>query len=224
MVQVEHEQIRVDEDDVKVQPDAENMPFEEFLQRYEGIRAEWENGKVFVYMTNNTQHQDILLFLSTLLNIFLGTKAVGRLLLAGIAMRIPNEDYAPEPDLLIVLTPNLSRIQPTYLDGVADIVVEIVSPESSGRDRGRKFDRYEAAGVPEYWLFDPLREEASVYALRELNGEQRYGRVPPDAQGRIVSPLLPGFVLDPALMWAEQLPNGQQIIAMVQEMVDEGIN
>ena len=46
----------------------------------------------------------------------------------------------------------LDRVHRTYLDGPADLVVEIVSPESAGRDRGEKYYEYEAAGIPEYWL------------------------------------------------------------------------
>ena len=31
------------------------------------------------------------------------------------------------------------RLKDTYLDGPSDLVVEIVSPDSIGRDRGEKF-------------------------------------------------------------------------------------
>lgn len=46
----------------------------------------------------------------------------------------------------------------TYLDGPADLVVGIVSPDSVGRDRGEKFYEYAQGGVPEYWLIDPQLE------------------------------------------------------------------
>jgi Uma2 family endonuclease len=51
------------------------------------------------------------------------------------------------------------------------LIVEIISPESSGRDRGEKFYEYEMAGVREYWLIDPQREQVEFY---ELNAEGRY--------------------------------------------------
>jgi Uma2 family endonuclease len=93
--------------------------------------------------------------------------------------------------------------------------VEIVSPESAERDRGDKLTEYEAAGVQEYWLFDPLRQEASIYSLAK---DGRYRRLPLDAAGSIVSYLLPGFVLDPALLWREEMPTGPELIELVQGM------
>jgi Uma2 family endonuclease len=37
-------------------------------------------------------------------------------------------------------------LKETYLDGPADLVVEIVSPDSVGRDRGDKFYKYAQGG------------------------------------------------------------------------------
>ena len=54
-------------------------------------------------------------------------------------------------------------MQATYLDGPADVVVEIISPESRLRDRGEKFAEYEMGGVREYWLIDSERHEADWY-------------------------------------------------------------
>jgi len=194
----------------------EFLSFEEYLERYdsyEGARTEWLAGKVGIYpLSNNLQHNNILGFLHTLLTLLLGMTKLGRVLLAGVPMKYSDEHPAREPDLMVLLTPHLDRITPRYVAGVADIVVEIVSPESVARDRGEKFEEFEAAGVPEYWLFDPLREEAAVYAL---SADGRYRRVPLDAQGRLVSTVLPGFALDPALLWQAALPDGEQIMAMV---------
>lgn len=78
-----------------------------------------------------------------------------------------------EPDLLFVAQEHLDRLQETYLDGPANLVVEVVSPESLARDRGAKFVEYEAGGVPEYWLLDPLRRWAEFYCLGE---DGRYRR------------------------------------------------
>lgn len=46
----------------------------------------------------------------------------------------------------------------------ADIVGEIVSKESGKRDRGEKFEEYDASGVREYWLIDPRRNDAPSIA------------------------------------------------------------
>ena len=57
-------------------------------------------------------------------------------------------------------TEHLDRLTDSHLSGPADLVVEIVSPDSLGRDRGDKFAEYEAASIPEYWLIDPVRQQA----------------------------------------------------------------
>jgi Uma2 family endonuclease len=38
-----------------------------------------------------------------------------------------------------------------HLDGPADLVVEVVSPDSPTRDRQEMLVDYAEAGVPEYW-------------------------------------------------------------------------
>jgi len=195
------------------------VPFEAYLKVYnsvEGIRTEWLAGEIAIYtMTNNTQHQDILQFLTVLLNFYLSAKSLGKLLLAGVPMYLGDERPAREPDLLIVVNEHLERIKGTYLDGIADVVVEIVSPESDERDHGIKFIEYEAAGVPEYWLIDPLRAEATIYCL---GTDKRYHRTAHDGQGRLMSVLLPSFALDPALLWQETLLTGAALLTLVEQM------
>jgi Uma2 family endonuclease len=41
------------------------------------------------------------------------------------------------------------------IHGVPDLMVEVLSPNSINRDRFRKFNEYQAAGVPWYWIVDP---------------------------------------------------------------------
>jgi Putative restriction endonuclease len=52
-----------------------------------------------------------------------------------------------------------------YLDGPAAIVVEIAAPESVHRHRVEKVAEYEPAGVPEYWLVDPDRQQVDPRVL-----------------------------------------------------------
>jgi Uma2 family endonuclease len=194
---------------------AEGVSFENFLKYFGEQHAEWLVGKVII-VSNNVQHQAILLFLSNLIDFFLGFKPLGRLLLAGVPMKIWDDRPAREPDLIFVATEHLNRIKPTYLDGAADMVVEIVSPESTARDRGVKLVEYEAAGIPEYWLLDPLHTEAVVYVLGK---DGLYHPNSRDAEGRLVSVVLPGLTLHPDVLWGETFPQGMELVALVQAMV-----
>jgi Uma2 family endonuclease len=71
------------------------------------------------------------------------------------------------PDILFVTKENSSRLKKTFVDGPADLVVEIISPESRAPDRGEKYYEYEACGVREYWLLDPQRKQTEWYQLNE---------------------------------------------------------
>jgi Uma2 family endonuclease len=198
---------------------AEKLSFHDYLSHYnshEGARTEWIAGEVSIYsMANNIKHLNLLQFLDFVLHLLISLRKLGKVIPAGYPMYVGDDKPAREPDVMIVFTDHLDRIKPTYLDGIADIVIEIVSPESASRDRGDKFIEYEALGVPEYWLFDPLREDAGIYAL---GADGHYRRVPLDAAGRLTSTLLPGFALDPALLWQDPLPDATALIALVQAM------
>lgn len=122
---------------------AEDVDFATYLERFGEIRSEWIQGTVIKHMANNLQHQLILGFLTTLINLYLGFKPIGKLLLAGYAMYRGDEYPAREPDLLVVLNERSDQMKSNHLDGVADLTIEIVSPESTRRDRGIKFAEYE---------------------------------------------------------------------------------
>ncbi len=55
----------------------------------------------------------------------------------------------------------------THVDGTPDLVVEILSKSTGRRDRGIKKGRYEACGVREYWIVDPVGQTVEQYLQRE---------------------------------------------------------
>lgn len=122
---------------------------------------------------------------------------------------------AREPDIMIVLNEHRDRIQPTFLDGAADIAIEIVSPESVERDYDDKFKEYQEAWVREYWLFDPQQHIARIYSL---NNNGLYEQLPLNSAGQLISKLLPNFALDPEILWHEELPVGMELMQLVHSM------
>lgn len=69
------------------------------------------------------------------------------------------------PDFMVVCDPNKIRAQGVY--GAPDLVVEVLSPSTARRDKWHKKNGYEAAGVPELWLVDPVNQSVEVYLLQE---------------------------------------------------------
>jgi Uma2 family endonuclease len=195
----------------------EDISFEEYLVQYEGQRMEWHMGKVVKQVTNNTKHNLILGFMFNLLSLYLDLKELGQVVLAGVPMYISDEQPAREPDLMIVLNENSKRLTEKYLNGAADLAIEIISPGTGHIDRGTKFEEYEAAGVREYWIIDPLREEVLAYSLSEKG---RYQRIEPE-DNRIASSLLPDFVLDTAILWQDNLPTGMAVVKLTQGMMKD---
>ena len=66
-----------------------------------------------------------------------------------------------QPDVLFISTPRLSIVR-EQVWGPPDLVAEVLSPGTEGRDRGEKFEWYRQYGVREYWRIDPLRTWVTV--------------------------------------------------------------
>ncbi|MDZ4767229.1 MAG: Uma2 family endonuclease [Chloroflexota bacterium] len=189
------------------------ISFEDYLRLYEGQYAEWfPPDEVRVYVANNLEHQDLLSYLDMLLRLFLRWTKLGKHYIAGVPMKTEVGKPGREPDIMIILNEHLDRLTETYVIGAADIVVEIISLESRGRDLDDKFKEYAQSGVPEYWLFDPDNEAVDLHTLVERDGKRLYVRVQPNAQGRIASRVLPGMILDPLWLDAEKRPEDDAMI------------
>lgn len=181
------------------------MTYEEFLDWCdEDTWAEWVDGEVVMVSPASLPHQDIKSFLLVMVRAHVERHGLGQVLDAPFQMRLAELHRGREPDLLFVAKEHLGRLTETYLDGPADLVVEIVSPESGPRDRGEKYYEYEAAGVREYWLIDPDRQRAEFYRLTK---QHRYELVPPDAQGVYRSEVIAGFWLKVQWLWQKPLPH-----------------
>ncbi|MGQ9627843.1 MAG: Uma2 family endonuclease [Anaerolineae bacterium] len=200
------------EETVKEKP-AKKMTFEEFLDWCdEDTLAEWVDGEVIMYSPAARKHQDIVGFLFELLNSYVSLRGLGQVLLSPFIMRLETRPSGREPDLLFIAKENLARLKETYLNGPADLVVEVTSEESASRDRGEKFYEYEAAGVKEYWLLDPERERAEFYQLDE---KRRFKALFPDEEGIYRSGVLPGFWMRVSWLWESTLPSTIRVLAEI---------
>jgi Uma2 family endonuclease len=184
------------------------MTLEEYLAwDFEEVRAEWVDGEVVIVSPVRLEHQFLIQFIYELIAVFVRQHNLGRVLLGPARMRLPGRPSGREPDLMFIKTDNLGRLKDTVVDGPADLVVEIVSPESETRDRAIKFMEYEAEGIPEYWLVDPLRQEV----VFNLSGEDgRYHPAPVDADGIYHSKVLEGFRLRVSWLWRSPLPSPEE--------------
>ena len=108
-----------------------------------------------------------------------------------------------QPDVFVVC--DRSKERERSLLGAPDFVLEVTSPSTSSRDHIAKRRLYEAAGVREYWLFDP--DTRLLHLYRREDG--RFGR-PEVVLGVGVQPLssLNGVAIDFDLI---EKPEGWQL-------------
>jgi Uma2 family endonuclease len=107
-------------------------------------------------------HQRMLARLYELLAAFVRLHG-GEVLFAPLRLQIrPGKQR--EPDILLVLHEQDPRNQERYWLG-ADLVVEIVSPDDPERDTVEKVADYAEAGIPEYWIVNPIDETITVLTL-----------------------------------------------------------
>lgn len=183
---------------------ATKISYEEFLKwDGENSHVEWVNGEVIEMSPISDRHEDLSGFLKPLLRHFVEAHQLGIIRGEPFQMKPALSLPGRAPDFFFVANAHLDRLRNTYLEGPADLVVEIISPESRARDRGDKFFEYEAAGIPEYWLIDPVRQQAEFYQFNE-NGI--YRTVPLDQEGRYHSAVLPGLWLQVDWLWQTPLP------------------
>jgi Uma2 family endonuclease len=67
------------------------------------------------------------------------------------------------PDIMVVCDP--AKKTPRGIEGVPDLVVEILSPSTAQKDWTHKRWAYQMAGIPEYLIVDPDERVAVMFCL-----------------------------------------------------------
>ena len=185
-------------------PGARGMSYAEFLDWCdEDTLAEWVDGEVIMASPASAVHQTLVGFLLSILEIYVEQRELGQVIAAPFQMKTGPELPGREPDLLFIARENLGRLKGVYLDGPADLAIEVVSPASRLRDRGEKLAEYEMGGVREYWVIDPEEQRADFYVLA---ADGRYERRRTEEDGIYPSEVITGFRLREAWLWRQPLP------------------
>jgi Uma2 family endonuclease len=192
---------------------AENISEEEYFANYEG-HFEWVDGKVIKMPPITLSHSRIQEYLSDLLKIYFHFKPIGVIREDPFVMRLKEPKVNRQADIQVILNKNKEKLKATYVDGAADICIEIVSVASVTVDRGVKFEEYQTGGVTEYWIIDPLRKEALFYQL----DDKVY--VPQTVQDDIyTTSQLPELQLHVPTLWGDSLPDIPEILEIVKKML-----
>ena len=150
---------------------------------------EYTDGVIEVLPMPTDKHQSISLFLLLCFLAFVRPRG-GVAFYAPLRLEIRPGKFR-EPDLLILMRSDDPRRQNDYWRG-ADLVVEIVSPDNPARDLEEKPRDYAEAGIPEYWIVNPLDETVTVLTLTD-GSYSEYGVFRRGEEAR--SKLLDGFTV-----------------------------
>ncbi len=165
--------------------DYKSLPEDE-TKRYELLE-----GELVVVPSPNEQHQSISRNLAFRLFQYVKENKLGTVYYAPFDVVLG--DNVVQPDIMYVSRDRLGIITADEIRGAPDLVIEILSPATSARDRTLKRTLYARHGVRELWIVDPDGKTLEVARLGkaglETTGVYRKGETP-------VSHVLPGLRLD----------------------------
>jgi Uma2 family endonuclease len=171
------------------------LTYDDFMQfPDDGLRHELIDGEHYVTPSPNTRHQRISGNLYLLIGTWLEEHPIGRLFYAPFDVVFSTFDVV-EPDLLYLSNERAADvITPQHVRGAPNLVIEIGSPGTRGRDETVKRKLYERSDVDEYWIVDPETDVVRVYR-RETGGFGRVTEFSREAGDVLTTPLLRGLDL-----------------------------
>lgn len=151
----------------------------------DGRRFEIIDGELFEMTAPGPLHQIALVNLILLLAPTVLARG-GRLIPSPIDMFFSGANPV-QSDIVVLLAERLNLISKRGIEGVPNLLIEILSPSNPGRDRVHKFALYARNGVLEYWLVNP--DAATVEVLVLADGTYR-PHVLATGEESVTSPLL----------------------------------
>ena len=182
------------------------LTYDDFLRLHSGRHIEYVDGEVLAKMTVTRTHDNLTGFLNAILRAYVEARDLGRVYGDAFQMKLTFDGIVKgrEPDVLFVAKANLGRVSERFLDGPADLAVEVVSSDSVTRDRVEKFAEYESAGVREYWIIEPSQRTAEFFGL-DPSGV--FNRLPISKDGVFESRVIDGLQIDSNWLWQNEMPH-----------------
>lgn len=170
---------------------------------------EFEDGEVIVHSPATLLHQRLVGFLTFLLKGYVEARGLGEVLNGPAVLRL-RPGAAKEPDLFFIHRDRRSNIREEWVDGPADLIIEVSSPGTWRYDREEKARVYQEGGVKEYWVVDPERREVLIH--RADHPGYRVGGI---SEGRLVSTAVPGFWIEVEWLWRHPLPSALDCLRQI---------
>lgn len=183
--------------------------YDALMELEEDVKAELIDGVMIVHSPEKTRHERVFAFLFTLMNLFVYSRRAGEVLGSMETVHLA-ECRKVKSDLVFVRGGREHIITEDAIEGVPDLIVEIVSSSTRRYDFGEKRKVYEEAGVEEIWLVDFERKQLTVY--RKVG---RTYRSETKSAGKIRSHVLDGFWVQVEWLWQEVLPDPTECLTAI---------
>jgi Uma2 family endonuclease len=112
------------------------------------------------------QHQAVLGNINDIFRTYVKSRKLGTVLFAPIDVFL-DENNQLQPDLVFIPSERKHIITTNGIEGVPDLVVEIISPSTGRYDKGQKKKVYRNHKVTEYWIIDPKSQVVEIYVYRD---------------------------------------------------------
>jgi len=131
-------------------------------------RVELIKGKLFKMSPSpKRKHQSCVVNLVNEIHSFLKGHSC-KVYIAPFDVPLPKEASSTytvvQPDLCVVCDPN--KLDEAGCVGAPDLIVEILSPATTKKDKTDKYDLYQESGVLEYWIVYPEEEFIEAFVLK----------------------------------------------------------
>ncbi|MFC4619236.1 Uma2 family endonuclease [Camelliibacillus cellulosilyticus] len=144
------------------------MTYDDYAAIDDGNRYELADGYLELLSSPRASHQLIISRIGHLLEDACGDDYI---FLSAPLDVILNNNEVRQPDLIAIHRNRLSIITHRGIEGIPDLVVEVLSPSSIKRDRVSKMLAYARYRVPEYWIVDPGVKVLEQYVLKDNHYE-----------------------------------------------------
>ncbi|MCC8103026.1 MAG: Uma2 family endonuclease [Clostridiales bacterium] len=147
---------------------------EDYFALPEWRRAELIDGVIYDMASPTYIHQAIGDSLQALFNAYIRENhGTCRAFTAPMDVQLDCDDKTMiQPDVLIIC--DYGKLRSGRVFGAPDLVVEILSPATSKKDRSMKLTKYKRAGVREYWIVDPDQKTVFVYDFEKGDSYEIY--------------------------------------------------
>ena len=127
-------------------------------------RYEIIDGQLQVTPAPTPDHQAVVLNVGSALMRHAKNHKLGRVFIAPCDVFFSDFNVV-EPDIFFVAASRQDLIESRLIRGAPNLVVEVLSPSTSRRDRQAKRQLYAQFGVDDYWLINPIARTMEIYVL-----------------------------------------------------------